>query len=180
MSNERDQDKVLYENEWVTVKETNDDFVYTEGTDGVAIVPVKKDKDGVKILLRKEFTQLHEDNFLTTIITGRKDEGEDYIETAIRELEEEAGISGISSEQCIDMGDLLLGKDRTIPDRVFIIDVSNGKFGEAEGDGTIYEENSHNFWIDIDEVTKYMLTADDSYLLSGLGKLLALLSISTK
>jgi len=167
-----DSDEVLFENKWITVKQTNDEYVYAVGALGVAVLPYKMNNGSLEILLREESNPLHDD--FITVITGRVDDDEGFEETAIRELEEEAGISNINEEDLMDVGDLILGKDRTLPDRIFLVNVTDGVFSEPKGDGTVDEENSKNFWVKEEELFDIIEKVKDSYILSTLAKFISI------
>lgn len=167
-----DSDEILFDNEWITVKQTKDEYVYAIGALGVAILPYRIYDNSLEILLREECNPINDD--FITIITGRTDDNESFEETAIRELEEEAGISNIDEEDLMDMGDLILGKDRALPDRIFLVNVTDGDFSEPKGDGSIYEKNSRNFWAKEEDLFEIIEKVKDSYVLSTLAKFISI------
>lgn len=168
-----DDDNVLLENKWITVKETSDGYIYINTPEGSAILPFRVRDGGFEVLLRSEASPIR-DNFIT-LISGRVDEGESFEQTAIRELEEEAGITGVDESDLIYMGDLLLGKERASVDKLYIVDVSNAGFVEIKGDGSIYEKASENIWVRTKDIPKLIENEADAYLLCGMGKLINLL-----
>lgn len=168
---ERMNDTLLFENEWLTIKETNDGYVYVDNIDGVIILPFKVLEDGGKLyLLRKESHPLHGMNI--TVIAGRTD-AEDgdleyaWIETAKRELKEEAGIDvGDDTDRLVNLGIIHLGKDNRFPDIMVAVDVTGLEQLEPATDGTKSEKESFNFWVTEGELKDYIKEEADSYLIA--------------
>jgi len=165
------KDKLLFHNKWVSVLETGDNYIYVSEPDGVAILPFKIDNSELSILIRKEANPLFEEKFIITAITGRRDEGESFIDTAIRELEEEAGYK-VDKNRFINVGNFIKGKDNKNKDKMYLVDISDIKKKKPKGDGTSYEAKSNNFWIKADEIYQYIEEVECSYLLSLFAKLL--------
>lgn len=163
-------DKTLFENEWKTLKETDDGYVYEDNTEGVGILPFRANGNKMEYLIRYENNPiLHE---IVTIITGRRDENENrqnwWIDTAARELKEEVGIdiSGLDDIdfRIMDLGEMYIGKSHKNPDRLLAIDVTGLDQTEPETDGSIFEKMSSNIWVDEDELKTYAMKEPDCYL----------------
>jgi len=157
-----DEDKVLFDSKWHKIKQTDDEYQYIENVPGVAVLPFRITDNGKEFLIRDEDNPLF-DNYIT-IITGRIDEGEEPEDAAIRELEEEAGIKVEDRDKLQPLGNMIISKDHRFPERLYIIDVTGLEQKEPEGDGTGYEANSTNFWVDEEGFRRYSLATEDSYL----------------
>lgn len=163
-------DKTLFENEWKTLKETDDGYVYEDNTQGIGVLPFRVSGDKVEYMVRYEKNPILGE--IVTIVTGRKDEDENrqnwWIDTAARELQEEAGIdiSGLDDIdfRIIDLGEMFIGKSHKNPDRLMAIDVTGLDQKEPETDGTIFEKMSSNIWVDEDELKTYSMKEPDCYL----------------
>jgi 8-oxo-dGTP pyrophosphatase MutT (NUDIX family) len=177
-------DKTLFENKWTCIKETDDGYVYYEGIDGVGVLPYKIDEDTNKIsyLVRDEHNPLFQ-NFIT-VVTGRRaeDEHDDenwMINTAVRELFEEAGIEA-EPERFTYVGELANGKGSTPTDKLFIVDVTGLEQTTPETDGSSYEAKSSNFWVDQDEFNQHCANSFCPYLPKFLSKLVQIHNESSK
>ena len=145
-------EKILYDSKWHTIKKV-DDYQYIENIPGVGILPFKEEEDEENPLF---------DDFIT-IITGRIDEGEEHIESAVRELEEESGFK-IDKDNFEKLGEMIISKDHKNKEVLYLADVTNAEEKEAEGDETEYEKKSNNFWVNKKELKENTLESDDSYL----------------
>jgi len=174
-------DKTLLDNEWLKIKETDDKYVYIDNKEGVAILPFRKVDDKREFLVRKEENPLF-DNYIT-VITGRRDKedkGEGWwLETAKRELEEEAGIKVEDDSRFIPLGGMIISKDHKNPDFLVAVDVTELEEKEPKTDGTKYEKLSENYWIDEDSLKNYIVNYPDSYL-ATIGSKFLLLDERTK
>jgi 8-oxo-dGTP pyrophosphatase MutT (NUDIX family)/5'(3')-deoxyribonucleotidase len=169
-------DKTLYTTEWIILKETDGGYIYTITKPGVAILPIRQIGDHLEVLVRQQVSGLFGET--TTIVTGRSDEGEDPLQTAIRELQEETGIIVSDPTSFVQVGDLYYGKNNPIPDTLFFVFIENAKtsYEKPETDGTIFEEFSQNYWISEYELESLLLVSEDPTLYSVLCKFLLLAS----
>lgn len=164
------EDKVLTQTEWYTIKSTPDDYEYIETNPGVVILPIRAGRDHLEVLLRKEPNPIYGE--IVTLVTGRTDQGEDNLETAIRELREEAGL--ILDKSCFyPMGDIFYRKSDATPEACFFVICEDMEYEEPETDGSQYERDASNSWIPITELDTIIQESKDSGLLSMLAKLLS-------
>ncbi len=170
-----ENDKTLYATEWITLKETNSGYIYTVTKPGVAILPIRQIGDHLEVLVRQQISGLLGETI--TVVTGRSEEGETQLETAVRELQEETGII-TNPESFVKVGDLYYGKNNPIPDALFfvLIEELQTKYEKPETDGTIFEEFSKNFWVSEYELENLLLVSEDPTLYNVLCKFLLLAS----
>ena len=86
-------DKILWQNEWLAVKE-KDDWTYTHSvkSNGEGVAVLGYTINPFRVLARFENIPCHNDGIALASLTGMMDhDGEDYITTAARELKEESG-----------------------------------------------------------------------------------------
>lgn len=169
------KDKKLFSNRYRTVmEETKTGYIYEDNTEGVAIIPYRMGANGKEILIRDEYTPLHDT--VLSIITGRRDPDDtSWQATARRELLEEAGI--LAEERWfIEVGEILPAGSYKRPDIMCIVDVTGVHQGKPETDGSIFEKKSTNMWVPVSDLLRMIREprADmDSYLLSAITKFLS-------
>jgi len=137
-------DKELFHNEWLSVKETPDGYVYSHETrcNGkiVAILVYKEDE----FLGRFEICAAHSPNIELCAITGGV-EKDDPLMTAIHELKEEAGIDAVP-EELTDLGTVRPSKSADTVVYLYALFGGNKILGEAKGDGSVGERGSYCKW----------------------------------
>ncbi|MGG4105256.1 NUDIX domain-containing protein [Paenibacillus lautus] len=146
----------LYKTPWVELmKRTSDEngeYIYIRepwliNGQAVSILPFRmaewNGNDFVEILLRGEMADVP---VLGTIKGGCDKEGEAIVDTAIRELLEEAGYS-VDSSQMIPLGTVRTSKLSTTTMNLFAVDLTDIEQGEAIGDGTQNEANAFVKWV---------------------------------
>lgn len=150
-----DKHKVVYGNNWVKVKESEDKFFYLErkGKNSIAIL-LYNDKGEVLVRFQP-MCAVEKDGPSTNRlapcpITGSIDDGEDYLETAIREAEEEAGYK--VRDYIESTGDYIVSTQCNEICYTYIANVSSLTFDEPKGDGGYHESISYNKWVNIYEV----------------------------
>lgn len=164
-------DSTLAKTDWYTIKTTDDSYEYTETTPGVIILPVRAGRENLEVLIRKEPNPIYGD--ILTLVTGRTDDGETPLQTAVRELREEAGL--ILDEDCFySIGDIFYRKSDATPEAAFIVICNHMKYEDPETDGSQYERDSKNSWIPISELDTLIQQSKDSGLLAVLAKFLSL------
>jgi len=114
----------------------------------VAVLPIHPDRG---MLVRHEFTSCWSlDTLNISSITGgwEQDKHETPIDTALAELEEEAGIIIQSEDQLISLGTCRGAKSSDNLYHLFAADLGEG-FDEVdiEGDGSFLETLAHNEWM---------------------------------
>ena len=170
-------DKVLFENKWKTILSTSDGYVYVDNPDGVAMLPFRTVDGSKEYLVRYEANQLF--GKMWTVITGRRDAAEHILESAMRELYEEAGIKIDDTSEFIDLGKIFIGKDNKNPDYLYAVNVTSKVQEEPKGDGSSYEADSYNEWVDINRLKELVLESGDCYLSSIVAKYLLTTNEST-
>jgi len=141
------KDKVLYADEWLSLRQTGGRYTYMheEKSDGkaVAVLGFKTEEDGsYKILGRFEEVPPHHDGISLCALTGMVEKGDEPLETAVRELSEEAGIEA-DQDQFENFGTTRPSKASDTTMFLFAVDLSDIEEKEiysGEGDGTKGEE----------------------------------------
>jgi len=159
--------KVLYKNRWVEVHELShvmpDGSVnpYTSVKDGtgasVAVMPFRYVKRSlrdpvIEVLLRREIVPPWlvdsgdpEERILSSL-TGMMDhEGENPVDTAVREVYEESGYR-VTSDDMLSLGTVHLSKVLESRTHLFAVDVTDLIPDEAPGDGAGFEEWAESVW----------------------------------
>lgn len=145
---ETNMDKTLFDNEWVTVKEKPDGWVYVETPPAVAVLPFKVEDgfESVKFLVRYEEIPTMGEGLQPWMIFGGIGEHGSPEEAALAELWEEGGIRA-SEDLLIDLGEVWTRKDASQPCRLFAVDVSELDQVEPEGDGSEGEKDYRLEWM---------------------------------
>lgn len=141
--------KKLFTTDWFTVKD-KDGYVYIDNPYGaVLVLAFKASEDSNNpflFLARKEPIPPHTPMKHLTALTGTVEKGEEYLETAIRELEEEAGIIA-PSKSFIDLSYVYPSKASTTKVHMYAVDVTGLRQGVAKGDGSKWEQDSEVVWL---------------------------------
>ncbi len=106
------------------------------------------DPDNKKFILREETNPAH-GGVVKTSLTGMIDEGEQPIETAVREVKEESGIT-ITEKDIIRLGWVHPDKGGTKKVFLFAADASEKEIGEIKGDGTKGEDGAVVTWANME------------------------------
>lgn len=149
MSESADSDKVLYANEWLSLRETPGGYTYAheEKGRGAGVAVIAYRNYPVMIVGRYEECPPHRDGMALCAITGQMDHaGEVPRSAAIRELKEEAGIQ-VGFDDMKDLGTVKSGKQTDTDMHLFSVDVRDREIGEAVGDGTRGERDAYCKWI---------------------------------
>jgi len=144
-------DHVLYENEWLEMRETPDGYVYSHEAKsdgrGVAVLAYRHSDAGVEVVGRYERCPCHRDGFALTSLTGLMDAGDEApVETAARELKEEAGID-VAPGELKSLGAVRPSKQADTTMHLFCCDVGDRDIGETVGDGSSGEEGAYCRWV---------------------------------
>lgn len=147
------EDKTLYENDWLSLKETNDGYIYSyeSRSDGKLVAVLGFKSDG-KYLGRYERNPAHKDDIALCALTGGVDKDvKDIKDMALQELEEESGIKA-DKDELIDLGTVRPSKSADTTFYLFGINLDDYEIGEAKGDGSKGEEGSYCKWVSKDDL----------------------------
>lgn len=157
-------DKLLYENQWVQVRERDGWYTYTRGkqSDGKAIMCLVYDfsnEDEPKLLARYEHNPVHLDGtrsdkdskYEMTSITGSYEPDMTLEEVVIMELKEEAGLEA-SEDELESLGMIYISKSSDVACHLYAIDGSQKELGEPSGDGSKGEEGAYVEWVPATEL----------------------------
>ena len=168
------KDRTLFSNPHKTImEESKTGYVYVDNVEGVAIIPYRMGANGKEILIRDEYTPLHDT--VLSIITGRRDADDKNGQAAARrELLEEAGI--LAEERWFnEIGEILPSGSYKKPDTMYIVDVTGVHQGRPETDGSIFEKKSSNMWVPVSELARMVREPNgvpDAYFLAAITKFL--------
>ena len=168
------KDRTLFRNEHKTIMEHGaTGYVYNDNVEGVAVIPYRMGANGREILIRDEYSPLH--NTVLSIITGRKDADDKNGQAAARrELLEEAGI--LAEERWFsEVGEILPSGSYTKPDTMYVVDVTGVHQGRPETDGSIFEKKSSNMWVPVNELARMVREphgTPDAFFLAAITKYL--------
>jgi 8-oxo-dGTP pyrophosphatase MutT (NUDIX family) len=168
------KDKTLLDNPYKTIMEHDKTgYVYVDNVEGVAVIPYRMGANGREILIRDEYSPLH--NTVLSIITGRRDKDDKNGQAAARrELLEEAGI--LAEERWFnEVGEILPAGSYKRADVMYVVDVTGVHQGRPETDGSIFEKKSTNMWVPVSELARMVREpngATDAYFLSAVAKYL--------
>jgi len=167
-----DDEEIMGSGDWLTLKKTKEHYEYVEGLPGVVILPIRVTRGQTEILLRQEPNHIL--GMITTLVSGRWERGENFLQTAIRELKEETGYD-VDSSKFREIGSVFYSKIQLPADIIYLVSITNEQQNEPSTDGTTNEKLSSNIWIGINDLKKLILTSSDGTLLSACSKLLILL-----
>lgn len=151
MSNE----KTLYKTKWLSLKSMvveeagGAEYIYVHSEPsaglGVAVLPFRK-REGQppEFLLRREVVPPWGLDTSVCSVTGMHEGGE-FIKTAQRELKEEAGYTA-DLDQFTPVGTVRVSKASDTLLHMFLVNLTGIEEGEAEGDGTAFEELGSCYW----------------------------------
>jgi len=154
----------LYHSEWFEVVKTDDNYEYVIGKDTVYFVPFKfsfnqkEDKRSVQFLIRQEYTP-----HLGLVIrpaSGTVEESDESVFTrAIKEVKEECGFD-VSQDRVKFVACLNSFLDVSKKNYLVLIDVTGLEQSEPLTDGSTYEENSLNLWIDYFNIKTILINSN--------------------
>lgn len=146
-------EQVIFETPWIKVKRTPKGFDYLErkGRDSIAVALLRRTMDGYEVLVRWQPLCVHnadideEMKLYPCLITGGIEEDETPQDSALREIEEEAGFKVLP----IDLRQLatyIAGTQTNETVYVYVVDVTEYEQEEALQDGSYFESISRNQW----------------------------------
>jgi ADP-ribose pyrophosphatase YjhB (NUDIX family) len=153
MTIEMNQEKIIFQTNWLTVKETARGFHYLErkGKNSVAIFLIRKKNPNTKeyeVLIRQQPLCIDNPDINEELklypcpITGGIDEGETPEEAAVREVEEESGFS----IQVLQLDQYIVGTQTNEICYLYYADVTGLEPEVAKQDGSYFESISKNEW----------------------------------
>lgn len=170
-----DQDlDILWEGDFITVVSPKDnpyEAVHEQDIVHVVALDVATQTLYIREELCPPYTVKDQDNYdrFYTVISGGIEEGETPQEAALREVEEEIGITFKSEDdfQLVPLTPEAIPYIKLVTQRVSVYALLMYEFDkkEPEGDGTHYEELSTFVEVDFSDIDKYLETTQCDYLL---------------
>ncbi len=153
-------DKVLYNNEWLQLKETSEGYIYSHESrcNGHIVAMLVIDPSRREpILGRYERTPAHYPGAAEwkdvplelASITGGVDKGMTPREAAVMETKEEAGYK-VTDDDLIDLGTVKPSKSADTIVHLYAVEVKDQSRGDAEGDGSKGEQDAYCDWVSVD------------------------------
>lgn len=142
------EDETLFDNEWLTVKQTEGEWVYLETPPAVAVLPFRFNGNfgSVEFLVRFESIPTMGEGMQPWCISGGIAEHGSPEDAAVAELLEEGGFQ-VREQDLIDLGETWTRKDVSQPLRIFAVDVTDLEQSEPQGDGSEYEQEFELKWL---------------------------------
>lgn len=166
--------KLLYTTKHLDLYETEKGFVYAQRRtiNSVACLCFKVVNNKYYFLIRYQpMPEVEEKNVWSDLypcpITGSIESNEKIIESAIRELYEEAGIE-VNQSNVIESSMSISSTQMNEKVYNFLIDCTNCKQEKPSGDGTIFESVSINKWVEEKELLEIIFDNKDVIHLSSL------------
>jgi 8-oxo-dGTP pyrophosphatase MutT (NUDIX family)/5'(3')-deoxyribonucleotidase len=167
----KETDEILGQGKWITLKKSESGWEYITQRPGVILLPIRGvDTSNIEILLRKDVNPIHGETL--TLITGRIDEGEEPILTAMRELKEEAGVINQNIDNFKEVCDIYYGKCIATPDKLFFVIVEDAIYEKPITDGSTFESLATNLWMNMNEIKSLVTTSTDPIFLQAISKFL--------
>ena len=168
-------DTNLFENKHIIVIDRDGKTVLKKNKLGqVAVLPYRiNPDDSWDILVRIEPMPARNFRKEYVALTGSMDEGEDPVETALRELYEEAGYTA-GRDKIKPLGDIYESKKFEDPLHAFAVDVTGLNAVEPPGDGSKLETQSSAAWITEVVRDKMCMQIKDGVFLSMVAKFVCL------
>jgi len=152
--------ETLWKGKWVSVVSPKDHpYEALHEPDVVLVLPIIEEK---KVIIREEFCppygmkDEHQNNVFYTLISGKIEEGESVIDTALRETYEESGIELLEPcETHVVFENLPICKSTSMRGTLVILFIKNSQYALHRfppGDGTKYEKISRSFSVTIREL----------------------------
>lgn len=153
--------RTIHSNNYVEVVEDNGYVYLQQHEPSVAVMPYTVDENGnpVSIGIISEISNSRPGGITKTLITGSPSEDDDNIlQTAIRELREESGISAEDVKRWRFLGNIYTSKMVSNSNPCFSVNVTGLEIKEKETDGTEDEKSSTFEMLDISD----SLSLDDA------------------
>lgn len=140
----------LWKGDWVSVVSPKDaPYEMLHEPDIALILPIVDNKLGIRKEVCPPYLMKDESNeeLYYTVISGKIEEDEEYTQTAIRELKEEAGVSLKDVKIYTIYKDLPVCKSTDMRASCVVITGGEPKWNKPQGDGTEYEKESSTIWV---------------------------------
>ena len=137
---------ILFENQRLSIIDRNG-YIYTHTKNSVVyVLPYRYPKRGAYLLGHFEVCPAHSLQKELYAITGQCEPGVDPLHRALSELREEAGIVA-DSARFVSLGSGYLTKQADTIAHFFAIDVTDMPHGQAQTDGSQFEQGSYCDWV---------------------------------
>lgn len=147
------QDKTLWENEWLAVKEHDGWYTYMhqKKCDGKAVAVLGYSESPLSPLGRFERVPCHNDGVSLCALTGMVDGGEDFKTAAAREFEEESGVK-VDEKELEDLGEIRPSKASDTVVHLYAVKIPkrDGKL-TGKGDGTKGEQGAFCSFVSVND-----------------------------
>ena len=141
--------KELFSGEYIKVFERNG-YEYISGSktnndNYSAILPYEKTDDGIYVYIHNEPRLNHNETYVLvpSCVTGTIEDGESYLENAIKELGEEVGFYNVDESKWKAAGTYYPSKATSEVYHAFLVDVTGLEIKEPKGDGSNMEKMSN-------------------------------------
>lgn len=144
-------ESIVYRNKWMSVvnklNTSGDSFYYFSEADKVVILPYFYHLGSVKIVCLIEPVSTWGRDKELTAITGSVEEYETPEQSAVRELEEEAGIIvPFDSDKWIELGEFNVSKSLSSKRHHYLVNIGNAEFSDhIETDGSFFEKKTKKY-----------------------------------
>lgn len=163
---------IVAKTKYFTIKQTPQGEEYNEIIRKSAVcLPIRIINDKIELLVRKEHNSVRGEFY--TLVGGGIEEGETIEQGILRELREEAGLVA-TADQLYLAGQLVGDKYSKTKIPLYFVVFDTIQKETPETDGTLSESIAINFWISSEELESFMISVDDSFLLSALFKFVML------
>jgi hypothetical protein len=168
-------DKILYKNKWVSLiqkenPESGDTYTVFSEANKVIVLPyfIQENGDIFITYLLEPISSWRNKTREITCISGTIESGDEPFETAIRVLEEDAGISLKDNSKWDFAGSYFHSKSATSERFLYIVDITDSEIFKKTTDGSWFEKNTKNVISTTDSIKKQSKDLYLSYLINYL------------
>lgn len=168
-------EELQYVSPWRRIGVTNvtTPWEYVWNKPGVGVLPyrINPQTQQLEFLCRIEAVPSYGSTPLYTCVTGRADEGELPVVTAMRELREETGYDCQDETKWQCLGAMRLGKSAVNAEILYCVDLTGVPEGQAAPEER--EQSAQNVWVKAgQEMQEFMAKSDCCYLSACFGKMI--------